>query len=280
VGIDTSQLGSVRRAEQFRVGSTRLGQYAAALNDENQAHLEGRWATPVFANVPPMQPAIEALRLVTSDAWAHAAHDFHFHRMIRPGMRLFAEAEAVGIQPGRGGVNIVVRSRTRTGEDELVDEQYLTAFVRGGAIAGPVGSPGPEASTADGAAHGSPDAEAKYPLDGDQTHRYADAARDYAEYRLRPDAARALGFDDVVVHEQLLLGIASRTVISEACGHDSGRLKRLACRFERPLCLQPGQTLTTQLWKVGRRGERAAFAFLAVNRGGDVVGRGLAEVVP
>jgi hypothetical protein len=50
-----------------------------------------------------------------------------------------------------------------------------------------------------------------------------------------------------VVHEQLPLGIASRTVISEACGHDSGRLKPPCLPFRAPLYLQPGQTLTTQL---------------------------------
>src|SRR5207248_10247607 len=95
-----------------------------------------------------------ARRLVTSDPWTHAAYDFHFHRTIRPGMRLFAEARAVGIQPGQGGVNIVVRSRTRTGEDELVDEQYLTGFVRGGSITVHAGSPAPEAGAADGVTRG------------------------------------------------------------------------------------------------------------------------------
>ena len=66
MGIDASQLGSGSCAEEFRVGSTRLGQFAAAVNDTNRARPEGCWATPVFVSVPPKQPVIGALRLVRS----------------------------------------------------------------------------------------------------------------------------------------------------------------------------------------------------------------------
>ena len=89
-------------------------------------------------------------------------------------MRLFAEAEAVGVQPdGVGGTSLCVRALAPA-RTELVDEQYLTAFVRGGRNRGAWARLLDPASMGDSAAHGSPMRRRKYPLDGDQTHHSAD----------------------------------------------------------------------------------------------------------
>jgi acyl dehydratase len=113
----------------------------------------------------------------------------------------------------------------------------------------------------------------------DQTRRYADAARDYSEYALNLEAAKAKGLEGVLVHGMLTMAFAGRALVDKACGGDSGRLKRLAGRFAAPVYLVPGQAITTTIWSMGRRDGRDLFGFESIEAGGGTAIRhGLAEV--
>jgi acyl dehydratase len=279
VSFDLSQIGRSRESEEFRVNTARLAQFAAAINDANPAHAEGRIAAPVFANVPPMQVTIEALQGVTRAFAYHGQHDFHLHRPIVPGMRLISRATLHGVQPSAAGVSVIVRTDTRTADDEVVNEQYFTALVAGARLAEGVGRAGPDHRFPEGAAAQTPMAKARYPMDADQTRRYADASRDYSDYALDLEAARAKGLDGVLVHGMLTMAFAGRAIVEKACGGDSTRLKRLAGRFSRPVYLVPNQAVTTTIWSLGRRDGRAVYGFEAREAGGAVVIRhGMAEV--
>jgi acyl dehydratase len=279
VTFDLSCLGQTRRTEEFRVNTVRLAQFAAAIDDENAAHRDGKLASPVFANVPPMQPMIEILRGVTSAFAMHGQHDFHYRQPIRPGMRLFAQATLHGVIPSSAGVSVVIRSETRDENQALVDEQYFTAFVAGAKLAKGAGEGPPDHKLPELAGSAKPLADVKYPMAADQTFRYADAARDYSAYTLRLDAAKALGFDHLLVHGMLTMAFAGRAVVAKACGGDSAKLKRLAGRFSAPVFLTPGQAITTRVWKLDNRGGRQAFGFEASNAAGQtVIKNGRAEV--
>jgi acyl dehydratase len=279
VTFDLSQLDRTWRTEEFRVNTVRLAQFAAAIDDESPAHRNGAIAPPLFANVPPMQPCIEALRSVTTEFAFHGEHDFHFHRPIRPGMHLFSQATLRGVVATRGGVSIIVHSKTQEKHGALVDEQYFIAFVAGASLPRSIGEPPPKVSPFSGSTAGAPVARATYPLASDQTFRYADASRDYADYTLRLDAARARGFEHIVVHGMLTMAFAARAVVAQVCAGDSTRLKRFAGRFSNPVFLIPDQALMTRLWKLDSGEGRERFRFETSDAAGNVVMKnGLAEV--
>lgn len=226
-----------------------------------------------------MQATIETLRDATSAFAFHGQHDFHYHRPIRPGMRLFCRATLWGAFPSPAGVSVIVKSETRDERDELVDEQYLNALVAGGALPAGVGEAAPKHRLPETVRSAAPIAEATYAMSADQTARYAEAARDYSAYTLRLDAAKALGFPHLLVHGMLTLAFASRAVVDKVCGGDSEMLKRLAGRFSAPLLLTPGQAITTKLWELGPQRGRRAFGYEASDAAGQIVIKhGLAEV--
>ncbi|MGF1609718.1 MAG: MaoC/PaaZ C-terminal domain-containing protein [Kiloniellales bacterium] len=279
MSFDMTQIGRTIETAEFRVNSLRLAQFAAAIDDESPRHLEGEVATPLFANVPPMQAMLEALRCVTGDFALHGQHDFHFYRPIVPGMRLFSRARVQGLQPSPSGVSIVIRLETRDADKGLVNEQFFTAFVVGAKLEQAAGEAAPAHRLPDEVVATTPLARAIYALQPDQTRRYADAARDYSDYTLDLDAARAKGFDAILVHGMLTMAFASRAVVAEACGADSTNLKRLAGRFSKPVFLLPGQAISTTLWQLGRRDGRRLVGYQAENAAGDIVIKhGLAEI--
>lgn len=276
--LDTSQLGRTMHSEEFRVNTVRLAQFAAATNDSNPRHVTGEIAPPIFANVPPMQVTIQTLHSITTAFAFHGEHDFHFHRPIRPDMRLLSSATLHGVQPTPAGAAVIIRTATQTDRHELVNEQYFTALVSGGQ-ASAAGAAAPDHRIPDDVTAGAPVAEASYPMDADQTRRYADAARDYSAYTMNLAAAQALGLEGVLVHGMLTMAFAGRAVIDKLCQADPARLLRLACRFSRPVYLVPGQAITTSLWSLGKRHGREIYGYESRNSAGETVMRhGLAEV--
>jgi acyl dehydratase len=279
MSFNFSQMGRTWRTEEFRVNTARLAQFAAAIDDENPSHRAGTIASPVFANVPPMQSCIESLHSVTSAFTFHGEHDFHLHRPIRSGMRLFAQAALRGVMATRAGVSVVVHSKTLDEHAVLVDEQYFTAFVARATLPQSMGEAAPKLHLTSDFNASRPFAEATYGVSADQTLRYADAARDYSDYTLRADAARAKGLDNILVHGMLTMAFAGRAVVGKACGGDSTLLRRLAGRFSNPVYLVPNQALTTRIWQLNPRSDRRIFGFETSDASGAVVIKnGVAEV--
>ena len=103
MSVDAGKLGYERDSEEFRVNTARLGQFAAALDDTNPAHLAGRIAGPVFHHIPVMQCMVEVLTAATRDFALHGEHDFHFHRPIEPGQRLLSRSRLIGLGATKAG---------------------------------------------------------------------------------------------------------------------------------------------------------------------------------
>jgi acyl dehydratase len=226
-----------------------------------------------------MELTVGALQQVTKDFAFHGEHDFHLHRPIAPGMRLRARAVVHGVHPTPAGVSVVIKTETKELDGALVDEQYFTAFIAGAKLDKGAGGSAPEHRVPDEVRARPPLAKLTYPMAADQTRRYADAARDYSEYALNIEGARAKGLDGVLVHGMLTMAFAGRAVVDRACGGDSTRLKRLAGRFSAPVYLVPDQAITTTIWSLGSKGDRTVFAFEAAEAGGrTAIRHGIAEV--
>ncbi len=281
MSIDLTRLGMWSEDATYRVEAAQLAAYAAATNDEHPPHVSGEVSPPAFAVVPIGAPlAVAAGQILSDDArrfGVHAAQDMQFHHTLTPGMVVSSRAAPVGVHPRPSGTAITLRTETRDGRGELLNEQYTTLFLRGVRHTGNAGERAPDHRAPAGVRGRPPVASIAYPVDADQTYRYADASGDHSRIHLDDEFARSVGLPGIILHGMCTMAITSRAVVHVACGGESRRLRRLAVAFARPVL--PGQTITVRLWADGRLPGRGTFVFEATNPAGKtVIQDGLAEV--
>ena len=211
----------------------------------------------------------------------HGEHDVHYHRPLVPGSTLLVRGRLFGVQPkSTGTVLVTLVEMTDPGSGRVVHEQYFVNFLRGVTADEPIGQAPSAHRLPDAASLGEPAATASYGIDADQTYRYAEASGDHSIYHLDDAAARAAGFDGIIVHGLCTMAFAGRAVVSGACDGDASRLRRLAVRFSRPM--YPGHAMTTTLWPPAAPGDSPAkFRFQVTDdEGATVITDGLAAVAP
>jgi acyl dehydratase len=79
---------------------------------------------------------------------------------------------------------------------------------------------------------------------------YRIASGDHNRIHSDPGFARLAGFDRPILMGLGSLGFAGLSLVRELCAGDPGRLRVLDGRFASPG--YPGDTLTTDIWDVGR----------------------------
>ena len=285
--FDPAALQAWTPARTFFVDPEACRRYAAATNEDDPE----RWATgiapPVFgvvATVPHVHEVLQANvpeRARAENRSVHGEHDVHYHRPLVPGSTLLVRGRLYGVLPKSSGtllVTLVEMADPDTGD--VAGEQYFVNFLRGVTTDGPIGQAPSPHRLPDAASLGEPAATTAYGIDTDQTYRYAEASGDHSIYHLDDAAARAAGFDGLIVHGLCTMAFASRAVVAGACGGDPARLRRLAVRFSRPL--YPGHTMTTTLWAPPAPADSPAkFRFqVADDSGATVITDGLAAVAP
>ena len=133
--FDQEGLGKWSDEVTFEVTRERLAEYARATNDPMPAHRDGEVASPVFAIVPVFQsllaPPLEVVPPSLFGKVLHGEQDFRFHRPIVPGDRLIARGKMTGWEGLENGTRACVYLESRDRHGELVNEQYVTFFVRG-----------------------------------------------------------------------------------------------------------------------------------------------------
>lgn len=276
LGVDVGKVGLERDSEEFRVSTARLAQFAEALGDTIEAQREGKVAHPVFHHVPVMQSMVELLKSATPEFALHGEHDFHFHRAIEPGQRLFTVSKLIGIRPTKAGATLIIRSDIATHDQLKVSTQYSTCLVTSEKSAKAAGDPAPDRPVIEREGEGEP---VTLELSPDQAFNYAEAARDYSPYTLDKAAAGELGFPAPILHGMCTMGIAARAVLGVACRGDARKLFRLGGRFSAPVLMVPGQSLTTRVWLGAVEGARRLVAFETTEKSGELaIKSGFAEV--
>ncbi|WP_372669607.1 MaoC/PaaZ C-terminal domain-containing protein [Amycolatopsis kentuckyensis] len=267
--FDPAGLDKWTEPVSFEVTRSRLVEYAAATNDPIPAHASGDVASPVFAIVPVFQSLLEpALEVVPPSLFGRVLHgeqDFRFHRPIRPGDSLVSRAKMTGYEGLPKGTRATVYLECRSG-DELVNEQYVTFFVRGFDAGEKRGTLGPSHRSSPS---GPPVAKVGQHVDDDQTFRYGPAAGDPMPIHLDEEVARAAGLPGIIAHGLCTMAFTSWAVLTSVA--PEGRLRRLAVRFAAPVL--PGQDLSTSIWAVGP----GSFAFETTVGDTVVIKDGLAE---
>lgn len=279
MSLDLDRLGARSSAPPYKVTREATVAYARATNDENGEHLSGTLAPPLFAVVPALKTMAALKRQVVEGFTLHGEHELRLHRPIVPGMTLAIEAEVVGIRQSKAGPLVVVWSETRDQQGELLNEQYLISVAHGRRLETAVGRDAPAHRRPDGLGKDALLAELSYPVDEDQTRRYAEASGDRDPYTFDHAEARARGLPGAIVHGLCTMAFVARAVVARCCDGDSRRLKRLAVRFSGLLLLEPGQRLTTRLWGAGSNEGRVVVIAESDDREGQsVIRHGCAEI--
>jgi acyl dehydratase len=270
--------------ERFDVTRERLAEYAAATNDPIEAHRNGDVAPPVFAIVPVFEalltPAVEVMPVEAIPRIVHGEQDFHFHRPIRPGDKLVSRAKMIGYQGLAKGTRAAIVIECRAQDGELVNEQYVTTFVRGLSVGKAVGELSPDHKFDDVLREQAPTAKVVQHIDTDQTFRYAPAAGDPMPIHLDEEIAKDAGLPGIIAHGLCTMAFTSWAVLTELADSDVSRLKRFAVRFSKPVL--PGDDFETRIWTKSQDNGSATYAFETAK--GDAAGEemvitdGLAEI--
>lgn len=278
--FDDSGLNTWTDEERFEVTEDRLAAYAAATNDPIAAHRAGHIAPPVFAIVPVFEallvPAVDVLPVELIPRVVHGEQDFHFHRPIKPGDRLVSRGKMIGYEGLENGTRAAIYLECRTEDGELVNEQYVTTFVRGFDAGKAVGELSPSHRFDDALRAHPPVATVTQHVDDDQTFRYSPAAGDPMPIHLDEEVARDAGLPGIIAHGLCTMAFTSWAVLTEVTGSDVHRLKRFAVRFSKMVL--PGDDLTTTIWRKSSTDGITSYAFETA-RGADlVITDGLAEI--
>jgi acyl dehydratase len=254
VSFDVGAIGRPGEERRYEVTAEAMRAYADATDDVPGG--------PVYAIVPVWETIAPASRAVASDEARkrvlHHEQDIMVHRPIEAGTTLVSRATPVALLARPNGTSLVIRTETRGGDGELVNEQYVTEFFRGVEADRSVGERAPEHRLEPCA---DPVAEVGYPVAEDQTERYAAASGDDFAIHLDDEFARRVGLPGRIVHGLCTMAFAGRAVLEAAGVDDPGRVGRLAVRFSAPLF--PRETLTTRVWRVN-----GGYGFEALNGDG------------
>jgi acyl dehydratase len=280
IEFDDSALDRWTDDERFEVTRERLAQYAAATNDPIEAHRRGDVAPPVFAIVPVFEalltPAVDVMPVEAIPRVVHGEQDFHFRRPIRPGDKLVSRGKMIGYQGLEKGTRAAIVLECRTEDGELVNEQYVTAFVRGRTVGKAVGELSPDHKFDDKLRATAPAAKVVQHIDTDQTFRYAPAAGDPMPIHLDEEVAKDAGLPGIIAHGLCTMAFTSWALLTELADSDVNRLKRFAVRFAKPVL--PGDDLETRIWERDRGDGVTRYAFETARGDYFVITDGLAEI--
>lgn len=279
--LRADRVGVWSEARTFEVEAERTIAYAQATNDPIPEHLDGAFAPPVFAVVPPFSALAEATLAVVPEQLQmkilHGEQEFRFHRPITPGETLTSRAKVVGIHGKAAGVVVTTVAETRGASGDLVNEQYFTAFFRGGLWPHEVGSSAPAHAFDESLRSRAPEFVVSQRFDEDQTFRYAGPSGDSMPIHLDDAVAQRFGLPGIIIHGLCTMAFESHAVLGALAPIDPRRLKRLAVRFASPA--RPGQTMITSIWQTASDVAMNTYAFESIDDDGTtLIKDGLAEI--
>jgi len=262
-GFDEAGLGVWTEEVRMAVTRERIAQYAQATNDPLPAHVAGDVAPPVFAIVPVfhalLAPALEVVPVSLFGRIVHGEQDFRFHRPVVPGDVLVSRGRMTGWEGLENGTRACVYLECRDERGALVNEQYVTFFVRGYDDGRRVGELSPPHRFEEALRGGAPAVDVVQHVDEDQTFRYAEAAGDPMPIHLDEDAAAHAGLPGIIAHGLCVLAFTSWGILDGLGEPDARRLRRLAVRFAKPVL--PGQDLRTRAWRAAADGPGDAYRY-------------------
>jgi acyl dehydratase len=246
----------------FEVTAERIGEYARATNDPIAAHLSGEIAPPVFAIVPVFSSLGQIFAVAPDDALPfvlHGEQDFHFHRPIRAGDVLTSRSRVTGYSGKPSGTVGSVYVETHDAAGNLVNEQYVSTFIRGIDAGETVGELAPSHAFDESVRAHAPAAKSVQHIDDDQTFRYSPASGDPIPIHLDEEFAKSVGLPGIIAHGLCTMAFTSWAALSELGNGHTARLRRLAVRFSKPVI--PGQDIESTFYATGSSAGATSYAY-------------------
>jgi acyl dehydratase len=187
----------------------------------------------------------------------------------------------IGYEGLEKGTRAAILLECRTEDGELVNEQYVTCFVRGHNAGKAIGELSPDHRFDDALRVGGALAKVSQHVDLDQTFRYAAASGDPMPIHLDEEVAKDAGLPGIIAHGLCTMAFASWALLTEVADSDVNRLRRLAVRFSKMVI--PGDDLETRIFRKDSTDGVTTYAFETAKVGSaeetKVITDGLAEII-
>lgn len=248
-GLNRSCIGRTYQGPTLRVDAETMRAFARGAADSNPRYSgDDPVAHPLLAVrlLRGLMPAVLGDPELNCDQsrLVHGEQLFEYRRPIRADDSVQLRGEILAVEDKRSGQLL------RVGQQLLVDgtlvvEGRSTAFIR--ALAPP------PANTAGQTDEGSKRGDLLFTeateVTSEHAQCYAEASGDHNPIHLDRSAARAAGFDDVILHGTCTLAFALRAVVNGVLDGDPERLKSVSVRFSGPVIA--GDTVTTYVRDAG-----------------------------
>lgn len=241
--LDSGLAGTPLRDYCTTVGWREAMNYAAAVDDPNEAYFddtraEGVMASPMFSVAltwpilgriwefidSPNFP-LEALATLV-----HYSEHLECHRPLRPGDALTIGGRIAAILPHRAGTLVVIGLAARDGQDRPVFTEHIGALLRGVSCRGP-GRGEEQLPVAPQPPEGPPGWETTVSIPPLMPFVYDGCTAIVFPIHTSRRFARQVGLPGIILQGTATLALAAREIVNREAGGDPSRLGQLACRF-------------------------------------------------
>lgn len=205
----------------------------------------------------------------------HSEQRLVVHAPLPPAGKVSTTSRVLGVADKgaeKGAVVYVEHTIADAASGATYATVVLTLYCRGdGGFGGPNLDPFPVHPIPQRA----PDRERRQPVPANQAALYRHAIKDANPLHIDPAVAKAVGFDQPLLHGLCTYGFAARAIIADWCDDDPSRIRSFDVRFAAPFF--PGETLVTRSW---RDGAVISFECEAAERGAVIFRSGRCEIGP
>ncbi len=258
--IDSSFAGTMLREYQTTVNWRHAMNYAAALNDINEAYYDDERSEGIVAH--PMYcaaltwPIVERVgEFIDSKDFpkellatqVHFTENLTMYRPVLPGDMLTIRGRVDRIEPHRAGTHVIIRFEAIDAGGQRVFIEHLGGLMRGVECRG-------GARSADGPGESAPDVIA--PPEGITREScivigalapfvYDGCTNIYFPIHTSKKFARQVGLPGIIVQGTATLAMAVSDIINTDAGGDPGRIKTIQCKFTD--MVMPGSNITLKV---------------------------------
>ena len=202
-------------------------------------------AFPAYGVILPSHAGVEAF-LSTKANFAmvvHGEQTLEIHDSLPRSASISTTAVIEGIYDKGSGALIVIRFDSRDKSGNPLCTNWMSAFVRG---AGGCGGGAQRKKEIPAVPQKNPDMIYTVPTEANQAALYR-MSGDRNPLHIDPAVARAVGYQEPILHGLCTYGVVCRRFVKEVLQGDSGRVKSYSARFSSPVT--PGELLQARVWQ-------------------------------
>jgi acyl dehydratase len=202
-------------------------------------------AFPTYGVILPSHAGVEAF-LSTRANFAmvvHGEQSLVIHHALPRSATVSTTAVIEGIYDKGSGALIVIRFDTADQSGRPLCTNWMSAFVRGAGGFGGAAQPKKEIPAVP---QKNPDRVYTVPTEPNQAALYR-MSGDRNPLHIDPAVARAVGFQEPILHGLCTYGVACRRFVKEVLQGEPARVKSCSARFSNPVI--PGELLQAKVWQ-------------------------------